>query len=32
VPGETTIAALRIIERAYSVRQRIPQPWVETPQ
>jgi len=30
VPGSTAITALRIIERAYAVRQRISQPWVET--
>jgi predicted dehydrogenase len=30
VPGSTAVTALRIIERAYSVRQRIAQPWVET--
>jgi predicted dehydrogenase len=32
VPGSTAILSLRIIERAYSVRQRLPQPWVETPE
>lgn len=30
VPGASAILALRIIERAYAVRQRLAQPWVET--
>jgi predicted dehydrogenase len=30
VTGAGAVKALRLIERAYAVRRRIPQPWVES--